>query len=189
MARRQRHVGDVARVPRGHDMPAGVRVPLDVVDDHVDLVDPTAPVAPLSAVHRPQVTVSVGPLIPDARVEVVDVGGAGQEPQQFGHYGLPVDPLGGQQGEALLEVEAHLVTENTPRPGAGAVALGRAVQQDVLKQLVVLDHRGFSWLMGDSSLLTSRPPGQRPARRGTARWSGQRCVPPCEPWPLLPVPA
>ena len=56
-------------------------------------------------VHGTQVPVLIRPLVPDADsvlLEVGDVGVARDEPQQFVDYGLEVDLLGGEQGEALL---------------------------------------------------------------------------------------
>ena len=46
--------------------------------------------------------------------------------------------LGGQQREALGQVEAHLAAEDAERAGAGAVAALDAVVQDVLEQVEVL---------------------------------------------------
>ena len=51
-----------------------------------------------------------------------------------------VQLLGGDQREAGGQVEAHLPAEHRARAGAGAVALGRAVLEDVPQQLEVLPH-------------------------------------------------
>jgi hypothetical protein len=39
MARRQRHLFDVGRIPGGHDQPARIRIAADHLDDVGDLVD------------------------------------------------------------------------------------------------------------------------------------------------------
>ena len=90
VARRQRHLVDVGRVPGGDDQPARIRVALDHVDHVADLVDGLAvlrrPGAPLLAVDRAEIAALVGPFVPDAHavlLQIFDVGVAGQEPQQF----------------------------------------------------------------------------------------------------------
>ena len=51
---------------------------------------------------------------------------------------LQVQPLGRDQREALRQVEAHLVAEHAARAGAGAVGLERAVLEHVAHQVEVL---------------------------------------------------
>jgi hypothetical protein len=87
VARRQRHALDVGRVPGRHQMAAGIRFGFQVFDQFRNLVDlcaaRRAPVAPLIAVHRPQLAVLVGPLVPDADAAFLQpfhVGVAAQEP-------------------------------------------------------------------------------------------------------------
>jgi len=43
----------------------------------------------------------------------------------------------------MAEVEAHLMTENAPGPGAGAVALDGTVLQNVLHEVEILTHAGI----------------------------------------------
>ena len=113
---------------------------LDEVDNLRELVDAASagglPAAPLMAVHGAQVAVLVGPFVPDAHtvvVQVLDVGIPRNEPEEFVDNGTEVHFLGGQQGKALAEVEAHLVAEYALGAYAGAVALDDAVLADVPK--------------------------------------------------------
>ncbi len=87
MAGSQGHFSQVAGVPGGDNLPAGSGMALDFSDQRGDLVDMatirTDPVAPLLAVHRAQIAVPVGPLVPNAHVvflEVGDIGVAFEEP-------------------------------------------------------------------------------------------------------------
>ena len=98
-----------------------------------DLVDLAAvgraPVAPLVAVHRAELAVLVGPFVPDgdaALLQPLHVGVAAQEPEQLVDDRLQVQLLGGEQREAVGEVEAQLAAEHRQRAGAGAVGLARA---------------------------------------------------------------
>src|SRR5690606_14805295 len=75
---------------------------------------------------------------PDAvLLEPPDVAVTAKEPQQFTDDGLQMYLLGRDQGEALAQVEPHLVPEDAPRPGAGPVGLGGAVVEDVPEQILV----------------------------------------------------
>src|SRR3546814_4430562 len=89
-----------------------------MVEDQGDLVDVAAvrrrPGAPLRAIDRAQLALRVGPVVPDAdavALQVGDVGVALEEPQQFVDDRFQVQLLGGQQREALGQVEAHLVAD------------------------------------------------------------------------------
>ena len=107
MARRQRHLVDVGRIPGGDDQAAGIRIAPDHVHHIGDLVDGAAvlrrPGAPLPAVDRAEVAVFVGPFVPDPHavvVEIFDVGVAGQKPQQLVDDRLDVQLLGGGERKA-----------------------------------------------------------------------------------------
>ena len=69
VAGRQGHLVDQRRVPGGDDQPARVRILLQHRHQVGDLVDVAAvrrrPGAPLVAIHRAEVAVLVGPLVPD----------------------------------------------------------------------------------------------------------------------------
>ncbi len=151
MARRQRHLVDIGRIPGRDDQPPRIRIALDHLDDVRNLVDLAAvrrwPGAPLRAIDRPEIAIGVGPFVPDRDaivVEIFDVGVAFEEPQQFMHDRLQRQPLGGQHRKAGRQVETHLVPEHRQRAGAGAVMLFRAVRENPFKQVVVLNH-GFKF--------------------------------------------
>ena len=142
VAGREGHLVHFGRVPGAHEHAAGVRIALDGVNHLGKLVDGAAvrggPAAPLVAIDRPQVSVFVGPLIPDGDavvLEILHVGIAGDEPQEFVDDGFQVDFLGGEEGEALGQVETHLIAENTLGAGAGAVLFHGPVGADVPKQV------------------------------------------------------
>ncbi len=95
------------------------------------------------AVDGAEVAVLIRPFVPDfdARlVQGLDVGVAGEEPQQLMDDGFQVQLLGRQKREAGAQVEPHLITENAHRPGAGAVALGNALVADVTEKVEILFH-------------------------------------------------
>jgi len=148
VAGRERHRRQLADVPGADDVAAAVGIGADRLDHTLDLVDVTAvrggPGAPLVAVDGPEVAGGVRPLVPDrdaVRMQPVDVGRTPQEPQQLTEDAAGVQLLGGQQREALGEVEAHLVTEDAARPGAGAVGLLHPVVQHVVDEVEVLPHQ------------------------------------------------
>ncbi len=147
VARHQRHLRQLGHVPGRHQQPARVRVAPDLLDHPLDLVDldpvGTGPAAPLLAIHRAQLAIGIGPLVPDAdlvRLEVGDVGVALQEPQQLVHDRAQVQLLGGQQRKTLRQVEAHLPAEHAARSGTGAVGFLGALFQHVGQQFQVLLH-------------------------------------------------
>ena len=109
-------------------MAARARVILQRIDNLRNLVNRASvggrPRTPLHAVHRTQVTVLVGPFIPNghaALLQPADVRGTAQEPQQFNCHRLKVHALGGNQREGIPQVEAHLAAKHAEGAGAGAV--------------------------------------------------------------------
>src|SRR6266568_4075234 len=91
MARRQRHLLDLGRIPGGDDETPGIRVLANGFHDVADLVDGArvgrGPRAPLLAVNRSELAALVRPFVPDrdaVLLEVLDVGVAAQEPEQHG---------------------------------------------------------------------------------------------------------
>ncbi len=115
--------------------------------DLADLVDVTPvrrrPGAPLVTVHRPEIAVCIGPLVPDGDlvvVQVTQVGVALQEPQQLMNDGAQVAFLGGHQRKAVGEVKAHLVAKDTDRARAGAVLLAGTVVTHMAHQVEILFH-------------------------------------------------
>ena len=97
VARRQRHVVHLSRVPCRHNHASRVGMVAQLVEHVLYLVDGAAlivgPRAPLMAVHRSEVAVLVCPFVPDAHavlLQVAHVGVAAQEPKQFVDYRLEV---------------------------------------------------------------------------------------------------
>lgn len=98
------------------------------------------------AVHRAEVTVFIGPFIPDSHtvvLEIPDVGVAGNEPQKLVDYGLEVNFFGGQERETLAEVKPHLVTENALGTDTGTVSLDDSVGADMAQQVEILLHKNL----------------------------------------------
>lgn len=90
-----------------------------------------------------EVAVGRGPLVPDAHtmvLEVAHVGVAVEKPQQLVDDGFEMQFLGGEQGEALFEVESHLIAEHRAGAGAGAVGFLHPVVHDVAEQIEILFH-------------------------------------------------
>ena len=147
VARRKRHAVDLGDVPCADDQPARVRIALDLVHDLRDLVDMPAvgrrPATPLASVYGTQIAVGVGPFVPDRHAVLAQVGDvriAAQEPQQLVDDRPQVQPLGRQHGEALAQVEAHLVAERADRARTGPVAFHRTVRLDMSEQVEVCFH-------------------------------------------------
>ena len=165
VAGRQRHVLELGHVPGRDDVPAGIRVGLQVFDELGDLVDVAAvgggPAAPLDAVDRAEFAVGVGPFVPDGHALVLHplhVGVAAQEPQQLDGDGLEVHALGGDEREALAQVKAHLAAENAAGSGAGAVGFVRAVGHDIAQKVFI-----GRWGAHASSLVGARRRARRQA--------------------------
>ena len=88
------------------------------------------PAAPLIAIDRAQFAIRVGPFVPDGDamlLQPMHIGLAAQEPEQLIDDGFQVHFLGGDQGKAVGQIEAHLMAEDGARAGAGAVALFHAL--------------------------------------------------------------
>ena len=142
VAGRQGHLVHLGRVPGAHQHAAGVRVSADGFHHLRQLVYAAAvrggPGAPLVPVHGAQVSVFIGPLVPDGDAvvpEVLHVGVSGYEPQEFMDDGLEMHLLGGEQGEAVGQVEAHLIAEHALGARAGAVFLHHAVGADMSEEV------------------------------------------------------
>ena len=119
MAWHQRHVVKFPHVPRRDDDSSTVRIGFDALDGLLNLVDDSAvfrlPPTPLLAVHGPQVAVFIRPLVPDANavfLQVLDVGIALEEPEQFVDDGGKVQLLGGDHRKSVCKVKSHLVTKH-----------------------------------------------------------------------------
>src|SRR5579872_7222702 len=153
VARHERHVLELADVPRAHDDAPRIRIVLELAHGLLDLIDRAAigcrPGAPLLAVHRSELAVLVGPLVPDRHAVLVkprDVRFAAQKPQQLVDDRAQMDLLGGDERKSLLEVEAQLAAEERQRTGAGAICLAHAVAADLAQQIEVRRHRATAKL-------------------------------------------
>ena len=130
-----------------------VGIAADLVDDPGDLiVGPTVrplPGAPLLAVDRTEISVRVGPLVPDGnavRLEISDVGVAPQKPDELAHDRLEMKPLGCDERKALGEIEAKLPAEQRTHAGPCAVRLDGAAIERLAHEVEIGLHgrRSFS---------------------------------------------
>ena len=140
MAWRQGHLVDETRVPGADDVTAAVGVVLQLLDELDDLVCRRAvgvgPRAPLVTVDRPEVSVLVGPFIPDGDpifVEIADIRIARQKPQKFVDNRLHMEFFRGQHRKALRKVKPHLMAENGTCAGACPVAAFHAIINNALE--------------------------------------------------------
>ena len=147
MARRQSHVVDVGHVPSAHNQAARVWIGLDVVYQFADLVDVrtvgSRPRAPLVAIDVPQIAVGVSPLVPNTHavvLQILDIGVAGQEPQQLMDYRFQVQFFCCQARKTVVQVEPHLIAESTYGASSGAVAFGVARLKNVRQHVKILLH-------------------------------------------------
>ena len=118
MTRGKVHIVEIGYVPGTDNDAAGVRIVADGFHGFTDLVDESTlivrPGTPLIAVDMSQVTVFVGPFVPDAHAVVLQVFGVRvtfQEPQEFVYDGFQVQLFGSEAGETVVQVEAHLMSE------------------------------------------------------------------------------
>jgi len=144
VARRQGHAVHIAGVPGRNDVTAGVGIVFQTVYQLADLVDQAAvrrfPATPLFAVDRAEITVLVGPFVPDSNPVFLQVGNVGialEEPQQFVNDGFQVQFLCRDHREAFGKVEAHLPAKDGTRAGAGAVGFVMSVLKNVAHQVMV----------------------------------------------------
>ena len=94
-------------------------------------------------VDRTKVAVLVCPLIPYSHtmlLKVMHVGVATQKPQQLVDDRLEVELLGGEQGEAVSKIEAHLIAEHAHRARSRAVCLCGTLGKDAVKERKILLH-------------------------------------------------
>ena len=150
MAGRQVHAPEVGHVPCAHQQAARVGRFLDLADHLRNLVDVAAvvvgPGAPLIAVDMPEVAILVGPFVPDAHpvvLQILHVSVAAQKPQEFVDDAFQMQFLRGEQGEAVGEVEAHLMSEDAARARPRAVAFQRALFEYAAQQVLILFHGMF----------------------------------------------
>ena len=146
MAGRQSHVRKLARIPCAHDEPAVVGCGLQFLDKLRYLVDDAAvgcaPIAPLDAVHAPQVTlelhlrfpiIGLGVVGPDSALALVEqlqvfVARAFlplhcEEPEELALHRLEGQLLGGDGGKSVRHVETHLHGEERTRHAVPRLAI------------------------------------------------------------------
>jgi hypothetical protein len=70
-------------------------------------------------------------------LELLDVGAAAQEPEELVDDRAQVELLGGEDREALGQVEAHLVAEDRQGAGPGAVPLLHSLVEDAADQVEI----------------------------------------------------
>ncbi len=139
------HLLELPHVPRIHDHAAAIGVLFQKLDGLRDLVNHAPvlgfPAAPLLSVHGTEIALRIRPFVPNAdavRLQIVDIGVALEEPEQFMDDGLDVDLFRRDERKTLRKVETHLVTEDALGPGASAVGFGGAVLLDGAKKIEVL---------------------------------------------------
>lgn len=143
----QRHFRKIGHVPRADDETATVRCLPDLPDQLADLVDRSSagpfPTAPLFAVYGSQLSVGIGPFIPDADpmfFKEPDIRLAPQEPKKLVDDAFSMQFLGRHQRKAPGEIEPQLMTKTTEGSGAGTVRLPDAFIENMLKKIEVLLH-------------------------------------------------
>ena len=166
MARRQLHCGHFSNIPSTHHDTAAIGRVFDLVNDLCNLVDGSTiaigPSAPLAAIDGTQVSILVGPLVPDAYAMLLQpshIGVTTQEPQQFIDDGLEVHLLGRQQGESVGQIAAQLIAEHTACACSRAVFLVHTVFHHMAHQIKILFHRlSFVLLLSPIENVTQYPP-------------------------------
>ena len=149
---RQFHSLDFAGIPSGYNQSAAVGVSTNAGNHVVDLIDGppvrSSPVAPLGAIHAPEVAFGIGPLIPNAhsgRLERTHIGFAPKEPKQLVKDRLQVQLFRRQQGEALLQIEPRLGAKERHGSGAGSVGFRSPLVENELEKVEVCAHgKGIS---------------------------------------------
>ena len=94
-------------------------------------------------IDRSEFAVLVGPLVPDTDtmfLEVLDVGVALEEPEQFVDDGLQMKFLCGEQGETVVEVVARLGAEDADGTCTGTVTFFGAFGEDAVEDVEILFH-------------------------------------------------
>lgn len=96
------------------------------------------PSTPLLAVDWSEVAVLVGPLVPDrdsTLLEPPDVGVTTKEPEQLPEHRTRVNSLGCHERESVVQIESHLVTEDTARASTRPITLLGTFVENSLHQV------------------------------------------------------
>lgn len=147
MARRQRHFRQIDDIPRAYDEPARIGIPFDFLENLRELIDNGAvgrrPRPPLLTVDRPEFALLVRPFVPNRYaviVQILDVRVAAQKPQELVHDRTRVKLFGRYQRKPIMQIEAHLVAENTSGSGSRPIAFFDAGIDDMTKKIEILLH-------------------------------------------------
>jgi len=140
MAGRQSHFIDEARIPCADHVSATEWVGSQLLNEFDNLVSRRAvrigPRPPLVPIDGTKVTKLVCPIIPNSYpifFEVIDIGIAFQEPQQFVDDAAEVQLLGGQYRETLTQIKPHLVTKTPQGARSSAVFPFYTIVHEVLQ--------------------------------------------------------
>jgi hypothetical protein len=101
------------------------------------------PTSPLVTINGPQISVLVGPFIPDGDpifVKIANIRITRQKPQKFMDNRLHMEFFRGQNRKALRKVKPHLMTENGTCAGACPVAAFHAIINNALEKIKILPH-------------------------------------------------
>ena len=109
------------------------RLPDHSVDLVASFVGSAAPVAPLRAVDPAEITLLVGPFVPDRDsllLKVADVGVAAQKPEELMNDRFEMQLFRREKRKAVAQIEAGLCTENRERARSSSVAARPSLLQD-----------------------------------------------------------
>src|SRR5436190_15913418 len=147
MARCERHLTELRDVPGADDETPACRIPFDLIDDAVNLIDDgtvsAPPVSPLRAVDAAEISVSVGPFIPNRDavfVQVAHVRFAAEKPEQLVTDRFEMELLRGEEGKSRAcgtQIETRLRAEHRESSCPGAVHARLALLEDQSKQTVI----------------------------------------------------
>ena len=101
------------------------------------------PGAPLVTIDWSEVTILIGPFVPDSHIvieKVLRICCPLEEPEQFMNDRPKVQLLGCEQWKTFPQIEPHLVSKNADRAGSGAVGLLDAGVQNKIKKIKILLH-------------------------------------------------
>ena len=94
-------------------------------------------------VNRSEFAVFIRPFVPDGHfvvLEILYVGVSRYEPEEFVYDGFQMNFLCGQQREAFLKIETHLIAEDALGSHACTVCLNGAVFPYMAEKVKVLLH-------------------------------------------------
>lgn len=115
---RKGHAIDLPHVPGVHNQTPAVRMGLDHPDHIGNLIDRapvrSGPGTPLFGINRAELPPFIRPFVPnrDAVIlEILNIGVPLQEPEKFIDDRFEMDLFGRQEGETVIQIKTHLITE------------------------------------------------------------------------------